>query len=198
MNYSDMRRVRKSMLRSLIKKSGPILLLLAAIGSGYGQKFGTDKGEIKFTSNAELELISAQSKEVQGKINTQTRSFAFLVKPQSFVGFNSDLQRKHFNDNYLESDKFPAIKFSGKIIEEVVLTQPGTYEVRAKGELEVHGQKQMRIIKAKVISNGRDLQIEARFVVPLTDHQITIPKIVSQKIATEINVEFRATLVQEQ
>jgi hypothetical protein len=93
----------------------------------------------------------------------------------------------------MESDKFASAKFSGKIIEDINLTASGTYEVRAKGELDIHGIKQVRIIKGKVTVRPTEIQIEAVFTVPLTDHNITIPKIVSQKIATEIVVEFTGT-----
>ncbi len=160
----------------------------------HAQKLATRSGEIKFTSKAELELIKANSNKVQGVLDTGTGKFAFLVNISSFEGFNSALQRKHFNENYMESEKFATAKFSGKIIEDVNLAQPGVYEVRAKGDLDIHGQKQTRIIKAKVTVKQNELQIESTFTVPLTDHNITIPKIVSQKIATEIVVEFTSSL----
>ena len=59
------------------------------------------------------------------------RQFAFSVKMNSFMGFNSPLQREHFNENYVESDVFPDAVFVGKIIEEVDLTLDGTYEIRS-------------------------------------------------------------------
>jgi len=157
-------------------------------------RFSTRNGEIKFASKAQLELIKASSNEMQGIIDASTNKFAFLVKMQSFHGFNSELQRKHFNENYVESEKFPMGKFSGKIIEQVDYSQDNTTEVRAKGELEIHGQKQTRIIKAKITIKGNQLIIETHFMVPLSDHSITIPKIVSQKIATEIEVNINSTL----
>jgi len=157
-------------------------------------KFSTNAGEIKFVSKAQLELIRASSNRMQGVIDPATNKFAFLVNMSSFQGFNSELQRKHFNENYVESEKFPTAKFSGKIIEQIDFTQDNIIEVRAKGELDIHGQIQTRIIKAKLTIKGNQLIIEAHFLVPLTDHSITIPKIVSQKIATEIEVDINSTL----
>src|SRR6478735_1604512 len=145
-------------------------------------KFSTSNGEIKFASKAQLELIKASSNKMQGVIDPSTNKFAFLVSMQSFQGFNSERQRKHFNENYIESEKFPTAKFSGKIIEQVDFSRDNTMEVRAKGELDIHGQKQTRIIKAKITIRGNQLTIETHFMVPLADHSITIPKIVSQKI----------------
>jgi polyisoprenoid-binding protein YceI len=168
------------------------------INAGAQNKFTTKNGEIKFTSNAQLEIIKAGSNQLQGVIDPATNKFAFLVNMVSFQGFNSDLQRKHFNENYVESEKFPTAKFSGKIIEQVDYSQDNILEVRAKGDLEIHGLKQTRIIKAKITMKGNQLIIEAHFTVPLSDHSITIPKIVSQKIATEIEVDINSILLRTQ
>lgn len=158
------------------------------------QKFSIDKGEINFASKAQLELIKASSNKVQGLIDPHTHHFAFSVDVKTFEGFNSELQREHFIEKYMEADKFPKARFSGKIIEHVDFTKDNIYEVRAKGELEIHGQKQTRIIRSKIIVKNGQLSAEAFFNVPLADHNISIPNIVSQKIATEIEVEFKANL----
>lgn len=169
------------------------LLLFSANGMAQ-RKLSVRKSEISFTSNAELELIRASSDKVQGLIDPATNQFAFAVDISSFQGFNSKLQREHFNEKYMESEKYPKASFSGKIIEPVDLSTDGSYDVRAKGELDIHGQKQTRIIKAKLTVENGQLLIDAHFFVPLADHNISIPTIVSQKIATEIEVAFKATL----
>lgn len=161
----------------------------------FGQKkYSISNSRMSFTSNAELELITAASSKVQGLIDPSNNQFAFTVEVKSFQGFNSALQREHFNEKYMESDKFPRARFAGKIIEPVDLTVDGSYEVRAKGDLEIHGQKQTRILKSKIDVSRGVITLEARFFVPLADHNISIPTIVSQKIATEIEVEFNATM----
>lgn len=172
-----------------------LLFILFAPGLGFAQnKLSIKKSSMTFTSDAELEVITAKSDKVQGLIDPATNTFAFFVDVSTFHGFNSRLQREHFNEKYMESDKFPRARFSGKIIEPIDFGANGSYDVRAKGELEIHGQKQTRIIKARVIIDNQVLQIESVFYVPLTDHNISIPSIVSQKIATEIEVQFTATL----
>jgi hypothetical protein len=170
-----------------------IVLCLSANSFAQG-KYKVQKSDMSFTSNAELELIKASSTETQGIIDPATNQFAFSVPITSFRGFNSDLQRQHFNDNYMESSKFQKASFSGKIIEQVNYSRDSVYTVRAKGELDIHGQKQTRIIKARLAVKNNGLQIDADFNVPLADHNISIPRIVSQKIATEIDVKLRATL----
>src|SRR5579859_5619701 len=124
----------------------------------YGQKkFTSDQGEVSFASNAKLELINASSKKIKGIIDPATGQFAFVVTIQSFEGFNSNLQREHFNEKYMETDKYYDATFAGKLIEAVDFTKDGTYEVRAKGNLVIHGKKQVRIIPSEIqIEKGVD------------------------------------------
>ncbi len=158
------------------------------------RKLAVRKSEISFTSNAALELITASSNKVQGLIDPASNQFAFTVEISSFQGFNSKLQREHFNEKYMESEKYPKASFSGKIIEPIDFSSDGSYDVRAKGELDIHGQKQTRIIKAKLTIENGQVYVNAHFFIPLADHNISIPSIVSQKIATEIEVDFKATM----
>jgi hypothetical protein len=175
--------------------AGSLLLLsLGAIPTDAQKKYSSENGEINFTSNAQLEMIQASSNQLRGIIDTGTNQFAFRVSVQSFKGFNSGLQRDHFNENYLESERWPSASFAGKIIEQVDFTTDGTYDVRAKGELEIHGQKQTRIIKSKLTIRNGIIEIGTSFVVPLADHNISIPRIVSQKIATEIEVQIKVRM----
>jgi polyisoprenoid-binding protein YceI len=161
------------------------------------KKYTTQKASLEFTSEAELELIRAASTDARGIIDANTNQFAFSVDVITFKGFNSSLQREHFNEKYLESEKFPRASFSGKIIEQIDFSKDGTYDVRAKGDLDIHGVKQTRIIRGKILVHGSTLQLNAQFVVPLSDHDISIPTIVSQKIATQIQVAFTASLVSQ-
>jgi polyisoprenoid-binding protein YceI len=166
--------------------------------SAYSQKrFTTDKGEMTFTSNAKLEVIKASSNKIQGLLDPANGQFAFVVKVQSFEGFNSNLQKEHFNEKYMESEKFYDATFTGKIIEAIDYTQDGTYDVRAKGTLTIHGKKQPRIIPGKLKIEKGTLRIESNFTVPMADHDIKVPQIVSEKIATEIFVKLNVAMVQK-
>jgi hypothetical protein len=173
-----------------------VFAFLSAGSSGQG-KLSIQKGEISFASNAQLELIKASSDRVTGIIDPATNQFALSVPIQTFKGFNSDLQRQHFNENYLESDKYSKATFSGKIIEQIDFANDSSYIVRAKGDLDIHGVKQNRIIKSKIIISNGVIRIESSFIVPLADHNISIPKIVNQKIANEIEVSFKASMVKQ-
>ncbi len=153
------------------------------------------KGSIAFQSDAPLELIKAASTELRGKLDAAKKNFAFTVKVSSFKGFNSPLQREHFNENYLESGKFPDAFFSGKIIEDVNFSVDGTTTVRAKGILTVHGVPRERIIKSEMTIRKGHISIRSVFTILLADHNIPIPKVVHEKLASEIKVEVRTELV---
>ena len=149
-------------------------------------------GEISIKSDAPLELIEASSNQLKGVIDITGRSFSFSVNNRSFKGFNSQLQQEHFYENYIEAGKYPQSTFKGKIIEQVDLSVDGNYQVRAKGVLNIHGIDQERIIKADIKVKGGLIQVSSSFTVPLSDHNITIPKIVYQKIAEEVMVKVSA------
>ncbi len=173
------------------------LFILSSIALQAQKKFTTEKGEVSFTSNAKLELINASSKKIQGIVDPATGQFAFIVKIQSFEGFNSNLQREHFNEKYMETDKYYDATFAGKVIETIDFTKDGTYDVRAKGTLTIHGKKQSRIIPSKLVISKGTLTIESNFNIPLADHDIQIPQIVSEKIATEIIVKLNVSMTQK-
>ena len=166
-------------------------VLLSCILKTHAQElYSGERGVVSFHSEAPLELISAESKSLRGLINPATKSFAFTVNISTFYGFNSDIQRTHFLENYMEHKKYPQATFSGKIIEDIPFHTPGTYTVRAKGELDIHGIKKERIIKGTLTIKQAGAHMETSFTVPVMDHGISIPKIVKQKIAEQISVDI--------
>jgi hypothetical protein len=156
--------------------------------------FFTDSGHVEFSSDAPLEYIQASSNELAGILNIYDLTFSFTVSMVSFQGFNSALQRTHFNENYMESEKFPNSTFKGKIIEEIDFTSAGTYHIRAKGLLNVHGIDSDRIIRCKLQVGPGRISVESNFKVPLDEHSIKIPSIVQQKIAEVIDVVIKVDM----
>lgn len=159
--------------------------------------FKTTSGKVEILSDAPLEVIKAHSNELRGVIDTANHSFAFTISVMSIKGFNSPLQREHFQENYMESHLFPVATFTGKIIEVINYSVVGTYEVRAKGVLNIHGVRQERIIKATINIMPTGVEVQSKFNVTLIDHGIKIPRIVYQKIAPEMTISIAATLIPE-
>ena len=178
-----------------------ILLMTVCFTSvwSYAQSglYRSDEGSVNFTSDAPLELIKASSHLMKGVLDPVENTFAFTVDIKTFEGFNSDLQRTHFNENYMESQRFPRATFSGKIIEKLNWDGLGIHELRAKGILDIHGVKQERILPGTVELFADRVFIQAEFSVPLKNHDIDIPKIVAQKISEEIKVFIEIVLYKQ-
>ena len=171
------------------------VFLIGFWSAGQSQsRFAIQEGTVSFVSDAPLEYITAKSKALKGLIDINQRTFAFTIDISSFEGFNSPLQRVHFNENYMESNTYPTATFAGKFIEDVDLTQNGTYEVRVKGKLKIHGIEKERIIKGTVVVADHEMHLSSAFTVLLEDHNIRIPRVVFQKIAKVVTVEVEAQL----
>lgn len=164
-------------------------LLRLSVGAQSGV-ITSGNGTVLFTSEAPLELIKASSDKLKGGIDKSKNTFAFSVDIKSLKGFNGDLQREHFFENYMETDKFPNASFTGKFIEQIDFAVNGTYTVRAKGMFNIHGIQKERIIKGTVTINNGNVLIKSIFTVRLEDHDIKVPRIVYEKIAEEVKIEI--------
>ena len=171
-----------------------ILVLSSAYANAPNLLFSAKTGTITFTSDAPLELIKAGSNQLEGWLNPDTRQFSFAINIKTFKGFKISTQKKHFNENYLESDKYPQATFEGKIIENIDLHRDGLYNVRAKGNLFIHGVVQERIIKCNLTIKNGVVSVISNFIVLLADHNIDIPKVMNQKLASDIKVEVKTEL----
>lgn len=99
---------------------------------------------------------------------------------------------EHFNENYLESSKFPKATFNGKILNlnKVNFKVSGTYEVEVGGDLTIHGVKQYQTATGTIIVSADKIEATSNLVIKLSDHKIEIPALVAEKISktVEINV----------
>ena len=173
-----------------------ILVLLSSYANAPNLLLTAKTGTITFTSDAPLELIKANSNQISGWLNSETRQFSFAIDIKTFKGFKFSTQKLHFNENYLESNKYPQAIFEGKIIENIDLRRDGLYNVRAKGNLSIHGVIQERIIKCNLTIKNGLVNVKSNFIVLLADHNIAIPKILDQKLASDIKVEVIADLIE--
>jgi polyisoprenoid-binding protein YceI len=167
------------------------LLALLCIGfQSNAQLFITTNGEVSFFSKTPMEDIEALNKNVSSIINTATNEVAVQMRITNFV-FPNKLMQEHFNENYLESEKFPSATFKGKIKESVDLTVPGTYPITAAGSATIHGITRPIELKGTIVSTGSGLALTCSFDVKLVDYKIDIPKIVFAKIAEVIKVSSK-------
>ena len=157
------------------------------------QLFSTSSAKIDFYSKTPVEDIEAHSINGVAILNTKTGEVVFQVANTSF-NFPNKLMQEHFNEKYMESEKFPKSIFKGKINEKIDYAKDGSYDVTVTGNLTIHGVDQARTIKGKVIIANGTIQLVTDFMVKVADHKIEIPKLVLAKIAEEINVTVNATL----
>lgn len=156
--------------------------------------FICENGQVNFVSDAKLEVIEASSRELKGILDLNTNRFAFSINIISFTGFNSVLQLEHFRENYMEISQFDKATFEGRIIEQVDLMQPGIYNVRAKGTMTIHGESQEIFINCQMNAGDKSIQVKGVFNISLSDYNISIPKVVSRKIAEEIRITVNVEL----
>jgi polyisoprenoid-binding protein YceI len=158
--------------------------------TAFGQNlYSSTGGKITFFSKAPLENIQATATQLTSKINPANRMVAFVVFISSF-DFENKLMQEHFNEKYMESDKFPKATFQGTINEKVDLTKPGSYPVTATGTLTIHGVAQTRTIPGTLTVTGNKATLTSDFQVKLVDHKITVPELVFKNIAEVIDVKI--------
>ncbi len=159
------------------------------------ERYHITMGSVNFKSEAPLELIKAKTSKVLGILDINKMAFAISVPIATFRGFNSALQREHFNENYMESAKFPKIVYRGLILDKLDLHKNGFYEVMTKGKLNLHGIELVREIPCEIKVENGVVTVKSKFEVLLADHQIRIPSVVQQKLAEKIIVEVEADFV---
>lgn len=158
--------------------------------------YTSNHGIVKFVSKAPMEIIKAESKKLAGAINISKRTFVFTVPYKSFEGFNTSIQKEHFNEKYMESDKIPTAAFNGKLIDDVDFNTPGTYKVRAKGTMNIHGADKEMIIPCALVVKDGQITVSSDFSLLLGDFNIKVPKMVTEKIAEEIFVSVNIEMTE--
>ncbi|MFN8344497.1 MAG: YceI family protein [Spirosomataceae bacterium] len=173
-----------------------LTFLIVAIGAEIGLQaqnlYSTATGETTFHSETPMEDIKAVNKFGQSILNTATNDIVVQMNMKQF-DFPNKLMQEHFNENYIESDKYPKAIFKGKINEKIDFTKSGTYEVSATGDFTLHGVTKNRTFKGKLTVNQGSLSIATDFEVALVDHKIEVPQIVFVKIAQIIKVKNNYT-----
>ena len=165
------------------------VLLIAGILPAYSQKYITKTGHIKFFSDSPLEKIEAHNRQVKAGLDMATGDFQFIVLMKSFE-FEKALMQEHFNENYVESDKFPNATFNGKInnIKEVDPARDGVYPVTVEGKLTIHGVSQPVTVKGTLESKSGKMPGKAKFTIMLADYDIKVPGAVANNISKSIEI----------
>ena len=176
-----------------------VLIIAASLLSGSSlvaqDKFFTKSGRISFYSKAPLENIDANHKSVTCVLDSKTGNMQFAVLLKGFE-FEKALMQEHFNENYLESHKYPKAEFKGQVVNnaEINYAKDGTYPVKVKGTLTMHGEtKEVETTGNVVVKSGK-LQAGAEFTILLSDYKIEIPKVVKDNISNMVKITVDCSL----
>ena len=167
--------------------------LLAA--PAFSQKFMTRTGKITFFSSTPIENIEAVNNDVSSVMDAKTGELVFMVPIKSFRFQNATMQG-HFNESYMESDKFPRADFRGKIVNlnEVNLSKDGTYNTKVAGKMTIHGVTRDISAPGTITVKGGKVTATSKFNVRTADYGIKIPAMTAKKIAESIEVTVNSIL----
>ncbi len=166
-----------------------VLILCSVYVNCTAQVFFTKNGMISFFSSAPIENIKADNNQVISIINTTTGEIQFSLLINAFH-FKKSLMEEHFNENYMESKKYPKATFKGKIVDlsKVNFKTDGTYPVTVAGDLTIHGITNKITSTGTISVTGGVISVSSKFRVKLSDYKIDIPKIVKDNIAKVVEV----------
>ena len=183
------------MLRNL--SSIALMIALAAPVVLPAQRLFTRDAKVFFdaTSKNSPERIEATAKSGTLVVDVASSRVEAAILVKSFL-FEKSLMQEHFNENYMESSKYPKATFKGKIDDptKVNFTQDGTYNPTLSGDLTVHGVTKQVKVPVKIVVKGGKATATATFSVLLTEYGIDIPSVVSDKLAKEAKITIDATL----
>ena len=174
------------MLKKSIMMAGALVMTLAALSQ---DKYFTKTGKIEFYSKAPMEDIEAKNKTVAAVLDAKTGALQFSVLMKSFE-FEKALMQEHFNENYVESDKYPKADFKGTIANNgsVNYTKDGTYNVTVKGKLTIHGVTKNIETPGTIKVAGGKIDAASTFNILVSDYNISIPSVVKDKISNSIQI----------
>jgi len=178
-----------------MKKTFIAACLLLSSSALFAQKLITRTGKISFFSSTSIENIEAFNNEVAAAYDASNGNLLFQVPIKSFK-FEKQLMQDHFNDDYMESSKFPKATFNGTIADasKVDVKKNGTYKVNASGALMIHGVTKKVAIPGTITVKDGASTFNSTFNIALADYNIKIPSIAEGKIAKTIAITVNAIL----
>lgn len=177
-----------------MKKNFTLLLLLLTPVFFYGQKYITKTGNLRFEASVEsFEEVAAENKSASAVLEASTGELAVLALMKGFR-FKIALMEEHFNENYIESDKFPKATFKGKIEDFDIEKTAKVKTCIISGDLTLHGKTKKITTTAKITKSENTIILIGNFEVFAEDFAIEIPKIVRNKVANKIQIAYNLSL----
>ncbi|HLN53869.1 MAG TPA: YceI family protein [Lentimicrobium sp.] len=168
-------------------------LLLAFVSEA--QRYITKTGHIRFFSTTPMEDIEAHNRQVNAALDASTGELVFKVLMKSFQ-FEKALMQEHFNENFVESDKYPNSTFKGRItnFKDIDFTKNGKYDVTIEGDLTIKDVTKKINEKGTLEINGDNIKGVSTFYTQVADWNIKIPGTVAANIAKSIRIDVNVDL----
>jgi polyisoprenoid-binding protein YceI len=167
-----------------------VLIFLKAAVFANAQIMMSKSASISFHSHTFLENVDAENKYVMAVIDASKKNIAFSLLMKQFV-FPKKLMQEHFNENYVESDKYPKATFSGTYTENVDVSKEGTYQLKVNGRMTIHGVTREVQFPATIVVKTGAILGSSTFKLNPADYNIDIPFIVRDKIEKENTVKVQ-------
>lgn len=163
-------------------------VLLSAVANAQ-DRFFTKTGTVSFVSKAPMEDIEGRNKTVTAVLDSKSGAFQFSVQMKSFE-FEKALMQQHFNENYVESDKYPDATFRGVVSNNASIdySKEGKYPVTVKGKLTIHNITKDVEVPGTIKVDGDKVKAESTFNILLSDYKISIPSAVKEKVSNSIKI----------
>ena len=163
--------------------------LFIAVASQAQDKYFTKSGKINFYSVTPLEDIEAKNKSAVAVLDTKTGALQFSVLIKGFE-FEKEEMQEHFNEHYLESDKYPKAEFKGQVLNNALIDykKSGSYPVQVKGLLTLHGVTKEVQTTGTIKVDGGLVKAASTFTIQVADYGIIIPKLVRDKVAKTVKI----------
>lgn len=152
-------------------------------------KYFTRAGTISFFSATPFEDIEARNQQVSAAVDVQSGQVVFTVPMKAFQ-FPKSLMQTHFNENYVESEKFPKATFAGHLVafDAAALAGAAPQAVQVEGDLTIHGVTHRVRVPGTLARQGNRLLVNAKFAVAPADYNIEIPALVRGHVAKSVDV----------
>ena len=159
------------------------------------ERYYTKTGSISFFSKTDLEDIDAHNRSVTCVLDPKTGNVQFSVLMKGFE-FKKALMQEHFNEDYIESDKFPRSEFKGQIVNNSAInyTRDAQQQAKVKGQLTIHGQTNDIQADGLVTVKDGKIHITSEFPVTIADYKISVAAFAKNKVAKVVNVKVSCAL----
>ena len=175
--------IRKSVLATV--------LLLSTLFISAQNVYFTKTGQITFKSHTDALDIEGKNSQVTSFLNVENGEIVFQLLIKSFK-FTLATAEEHFNETYMESDKFPKASLKGTIVNkgEINLAVNGTYKVIVKGDLTIHGVTKPIEQQGTLVVKDGVIKASSEFKISIDDYAIKVPKLVEDRVAKTVDVKI--------